>query len=241
MSNERNNLAGIIMLILFVMLNVAIFTVATPQGPQITYNKTETAPVQPAAYINTSGGTFTTMVLNVTYQNDRWKAYAGNVTGKLALQDANSYTIYDWSLATVTGEVYASRNNSITWTQIGCANTTTINNEDSTLNQSASANDNILNTFNNTVHKGFFVGGTQISNSTCPSVDTYVNNTRQAATENASFQEVLLQDNKNLVYTSLLENKHLGFNNKLYDFQMIVAENAQSVNPTPYYFWVELN
>jgi len=241
MSNERNNLAGIIMLILFVMLNIAVFTIALPQGPTITYNHTETAPVQPAALVNTSGGTFTTLVLNITYQNDHWKAYAGNVTGKMALQDANSYSIYDWSLATVTGEVFASRNSSINWAAIQCAQPSTISTEDSALNQSALANDNIANTFNNTVHKGFFVGGVQISNSTCPSIDTFVNNTRQVVSENALFQEILLQDSSKLVYTTLLQDKTQGFNFKKYDFQMIVAEDSQSVNPTPYYFWVELS
>jgi hypothetical protein len=231
----------LIPIILFSLLIFSIVAIAEPQGPVITYNATEYGPVQPAAMINTSGGSFTTLVLNVSYQNQRWKAYAGNVTGRLTLQDSEGYSIYDWGLTTVGGQVYASRNDSVEWSSIGCAPSAIINNEQTILNHAASAADSINSTFSGIGHRAFYVGSSQITQNTCPSIATYINSTAQSLDENALFQQVLLSDSSALVYTTLLEDGKEGFNLRRYDFQMIVAESGISPTPTPYYFWVELS
>jgi len=220
---------------------MSIVVIAEPQGPVITYNVTEYGPIQPAALVNTSGGSFTTLVLNVSYQNQRWKAYAGNVTGKLALQDSEGFSIYDWGLTTVGGQVYASRNDSVDWSSIGCAPSGIVSSEQSFLNHAASATDSINNTFSGIGHRSFYVGSTPITQNTCPSIATFVNSSAQVLDENALFQQVLLSDSNALVYTTLLEDGAEGFNLRRYDFQMIVAESAISPTPTPYYFYVELS
>jgi cytochrome b561 len=232
-----------IALLLALILIMPLFALAdiSQNNVQILNNITVTAPVQPAASITTAGGTFTTLLLNATTQTMRWKAYVGNVTGKFTLRDASNGTIYDWNIANIAGEVYASRNNSITWSSIRCAGNATVTAEQAQLNMSAAKVDSINLTFNNTVHKTFYVGTTLISHSTCRAVATYVNNTRQTATENAAFQEVLLDDTQSMVYATLLENKVQGYNNAPFDFQMIVAESDISATPSPYYFWVELS
>ena len=237
----HNHHGKLLPLAIIAILFMSIFVIAEPQGPIITYNATEYGPIQPAALVNTSGGTFTTLVLNVSYQNQRWKAYAGNVTGRLTLQDGDGFSIYDWGLTTVGGQVYASRNDSVDWSAIGCAPSTIINSEQALLNHSALAADNINNTFSQVGHREFFVGTTPITQSSCPSIATYVNSTAQVIDENALFQQVLLSDNNALVYTTLLEDGEEGFNLRRYDFQMIVAESAISPTPTAYYFWVELS
>jgi hypothetical protein len=58
----------------------------------------------------------------------------------------------------------------------------------------------------------------------------------------SSFQEVVLSDGSNLVYTSLLANDANGFDNKTHDFEMIVGENGHlgDTTSTPYYFYLEL-
>jgi hypothetical protein len=227
--------------LLFLLLGSALFATAEPGGLQVIQNSTETATPRSAANITTAGGTFTTLLLNATTQTPRWKAYVGNVTGSFKLDDANNFTIYDWNITTIAGEVYASRNTTIVWSSIRCAVNSTLIVEQNALNISTTKEDSINRTFNNTVHRGFYVGTRFIGNSTCRAIATYVNSTRQAAAENATFQEILLDDTQSFVYVTLLESKVQGYNNNRYDFQMIVAESEYTTSPSPYYFWAELS
>lgn len=239
---RKNNFITAVIIGLLILISLA-YVYSLPTGPEITYNATVNATPNPAADITTAGGTFTTLILNATMQNYRWKAYVGNVTGKFVLQDANNYSIYDWALTTVAGEVYVSRNDSISWTQVNCSNQTIIGNEEYALNITDSKVDSINRTFNTSIHKTFYVGNIYIRNSTCPAIATYLNGTPQTRNESAAFQEVLLTDRTNLIYSTLLENKIQGFNNQLYDFQLIVPDYGSEAITTsvPYYFFIELS
>jgi len=232
------------LIILVMMLSAVIVSnaQAVPVGPQITFNSTTNSTPRPAAAITTAGGTFTTLTLNATGQTYRWKAYVGNVSGRLVLADANNMSVFDWRVSSVSGEVYATRSNSIDWSSIACAATSTIETEDTFMNMSTNIPDTINKTFNYTTHRTFFVGGTRISNSTCRSVPTYVNGAAQTVSENAAFQQILLQDaSANLVYTTLVNASAVSYNGvNRYDFQMIIAENEYNAVPTNYYLYVEL-
>ncbi|NTV22917.1 MAG: hypothetical protein HGA85_00890, partial [Nanoarchaeota archaeon] len=75
----------------------------------------------------------------------------------------------------------------------------------------------------------------------CRSTFTWVNDTVQAATVNAPFQEVLLHDGTNILYTTFIDDNTKGFNYNRYDFQLIVAERGVGGYPnTRYYFFMEL-
>ncbi|HIJ01190.1 TPA: hypothetical protein HA363_00930 [Candidatus Woesearchaeota archaeon] len=239
---ENISLTSIILFTIIIFtLMLSNHVLAAPQGPIITFNSTQNITPREAAQITTAGGSFTTIVINATTQTPRWKAYVGNVSGMLVLNDATNKSIFDWSLSSVTGEIYATRNNSIDWGTIKCSNTTIITAEESDLNMSSAYADSINNTFKYRIHKRFYVGGTLIQNSSCPSLATYINDTAQSMTENASFQEVMLMDNQlRVVYTTLINQNTLGFNNQQYDFQMIVPENEYQQNPSAYYLYAEL-
>jgi hypothetical protein len=250
---EKNNVSdkGIGQNIMFVILTIALIApiilfnvanvAAVPVGPTILFNSTQTVSPRVATQITTAGGSFTTLVINATTQTPRWKAYVGNVTGKLALDDANNKSIFDWSVTSVTGEVYATRNSTIDWSTIMCANSTVIINEQSGLNISNSNPDSINRTFANRVHRSFYVGTSLITNSTCPAIATYVNGSSQASLENASFQEILLTDSASrMVYSTLINQNTTGYNAQKFDFQMIVAENEFQQTPTTYYLYAEL-
>lgn len=242
--NKNIRRANIIVLLLFI-LGLALFinkpyAMAAPQGASITYNYTENASVRSADYSTAAGGSFTTMVLNITSQTSKWKAYVGNVTGKLTLDNSNNMTIYDWALTVVQGEVYVSRNNSVNFTLLACANRENITAEDTFLNINSSSDDSINKTFNQTKHKPFVIGGTgTIQNSTCFALATYVNDTAQPADENATFQEILLSDRINLVFAAIINDNKAGFDLGSYDFQLIVPDNPTEVSTT-YYFYAEL-
>jgi len=217
------------------------FVIAGPTGVSITSNTTQTVAETAASSLTTAGGTFTTMVLNGTFQNLRWKAYVGNVTGILTLDDSNGYTIYNWNLTSIAGEVYVSRNSTISWSSITCASGSRLSAEQQFLSMNDTSVDSINKTFNTTTHKSFYVGTTQIANSTCRNIATYINDTKQSVSETSKFQEVLLSDSVNMVYAVILEDNVLGFDTSRYDFQLIVPEDDTKTTPTTYYFYAEIS
>jgi hypothetical protein len=228
-----------ILLLLSMLLLTTV--VAIPVGPTILFNSTQNATIRPAAQVTTAGGSFTTLILNTTGQTYRWKAYVGNVSGRLVLDDASNKSIFDWTLASVTGEVYATQNSSIDWSTTACADAATINNEDISMNMTLTNPDTINKTFANTIHKSFYTGTVLIPNSTCRAIATYINGAAQVQSENASFQEILLKDGSSrLVYATLINQNTIGYNSQRYDFQMILAENEFRSTPTTYYLYVEL-
>jgi len=229
--------------IVFLILALILFRLAIgqPAGADITYNVTETKTPAAAEYLNTSGGTFTTLIISGETQNLRWKAYAGNVTGVLTLDDAGDYSIFQWAPTDFTGEVYASRNDSINWDNIRCANQTHIDDEETKMNHTQTSVDSINATFNSQIHKSFFVGNEPIGESTCRSAFTWANDTAQTPSVDAPFQEVLLHDTQSLVYTTFVDDNTQGFNFNNYDFQMILPERGVAGYPnTRYYFYLEL-
>jgi len=218
------------------------FVNSLPAGPIVTYLSNSTAPIISSNRSTDAKGTISVVTLASTQQDYSWKAYVGNVSGKLSLDDGSSYTIYDWSLGVPTGEVYVSRAASVSWADISCASQTMIDNEETAVSMSAVATDSINKTFANIIHRSFAVGTKVIANSTCRSIATYINDTAQTLSETAKFQEVLLGDSVSgrLVYTTLMENNEKGYNNGNYVYQLLVAENESATVPTTYYFYVEL-
>ena len=211
-------------------------------GPTVVFVNNDSGPATTSTLINTSGGTITTVTLNADSQNDRWKAYIGNVSGSLTLDDADGSTIFDWTLSTVAGEVYASRDSDITFSQVNCSNITHIQNEELAINHT-NANDNITATFDELTHDAFLVGDISIPSDTCYSLHTYINDSNQSS----SFQEMVLYDGTNhtdgdILYATILENDLAGFDNQTYDFQMIVPDygTLEISGNLGYYFYVEL-
>jgi hypothetical protein len=240
-TNNASKSAGILLLILVVALSVASTLVAaTPAGGAISNAVTETAVNRTPGSRSDPGGTITTMVLTSVQQNNRWKAYVGNVSGTLTLDDATNFTIYDWDITSFTGEVYASRNSSISWSSVSCANVTNIQAEASFMNMTDTSDD-LNSTFNWSVHKAFTVGTTTLGANTCNSTVTYVNDTRQVPTTASPFQEILIKDaNNQFAYLADISDNVQGFDNQTYDFQLIVPEYTSGAI-TPYYFYAELN
>jgi hypothetical protein len=171
----------------------------------------------------------------------------GNVTGSLTLDDSINNTIYDWTMTTVTGEVYATRKSGTpVWASIVCANDAAIATEQTEL--SMSGIDRINLTFNMTSHQQFEVAGKNFPQNDCNyTTSTYINDSAQAESVNMYFQEVILYDGSDTVYVTILESDEIGYEtgaeeNNTYDFQMLVPENESTsqTSPLTYYFYVEL-
>ena len=254
-----------IFLVYLIALALAFhIAVAAFVGPTVTQVSNSTRTIAANVTVNGSegGGYIYTINLNGLEQNNRWKAYVGNVSGTLTLDDANSYTIYDWNLGAVSGEIYAARNNSpVNFTGLNCtwaatyylaANATPTNrtiedNENSALSHTRL--DNITATFSQRNHSAVQVGDTIIAANPCYAIRPFVNDTNQTAS--TYFDEVIMYDGRdsgkgNVVYVAKIENDVYGYKgtigNTTYDFQLVIPENGASgfTSATSYYFYVEL-
>ena len=240
---RRSVFLAIALLACLVILNTLISLAATPEGPSISYQSNSTRTVENATLRSgDEKGTIITVNLDSLQQNQRWKAYVGNVTGKLTLQDADGYAIYDWTLnSTFTGNVFASRNGTVDWTDINCSTQAHIDAETTFLNHVATADDTINATFNSTDHASFFAADLLMDD--CRYTPTYVNDTPQAQNSTARFQQVLLSDmgSGSILYTTRIENDQMGYNpNMTFDFQLLVPESGTVGVNVNYYFYIEL-
>jgi len=228
----------IVSLIVFsIFMSQLVF--ADPDGVTGNVLSNETKASTSAFEINISGGYISTINITAVTQNLKWKAFVGDFTGKFTLDDASGSTIYDWTLATVSGEIFATRNSSsLTWSSIDCANVTHIETENVNLNHTNSQ-DNITATFSSSTHPGFFVGSVEIAQDSCGYVlNTYVND----AAQTSDFYEVALYTGSSMVYTTILEQNQTGFDGEGYDFQMIAPEVGYPgfSGSTAYYLYAEL-
>ncbi len=238
---ERRNL----LLITFVILSIFFVNFAlgaTPVSPTsvgVLANETKNTSSS-GSNLNSSGGYLVTINLSTITQNPHWKGLVGYLTGRFSLDDVSGSTLYDWSLASVSGEIYATRNSSnIAWSNLTCANTSLLEAENFALNQT-NPYDNITATFRNgNNHTALTVGAVSLSANACNyTLNTYVNNV-----SSSRFTEVALNSRTAIIYAAILENRAIGYDNNTYDFQMIVPDNGASgfSGVIPYYLYVKLN
>jgi hypothetical protein len=243
MKTSNNKTGHRIWILLFMaILMVASAVIAEPTGTTIVSNSTNPGRTNTPANRSDAGGTITTLDLSASQQDQQWKAYVGNISGSLSLQDSNSFTIYEWALSStsITGRIFASRSNAVTWSTVNCTSLANITAEETALNINSSVTDSIKNTFNLTVHPAIAVAGKTISANTCNATSTYVSSARQAQAT-ADFPEVILSDTANFIYATIINNDKTGYigAGTTYDFQLIVADNP-SVTSNMYYFYAEL-
>ncbi|MEM4271193.1 MAG: hypothetical protein QXO70_03820 [Candidatus Pacearchaeota archaeon] len=195
-----------------------------------------------------------------------WQGYFGNVTGTIQLTDAQSRVMYNWSLASPQGEVYASTNSSILWNRIQCFNFTSAGTLDNLGSEVAGATslygynltqlesmfginfddvDGVDETF---VYFGapqghdlFYTANLQFSAGECRSTRIFDSS---GAGVDGNFEEVLMYEptTTSIIFASLLDENQLGFDQATHDFQMLVLENGHGTDTsaTTYYFFVEL-
>ncbi len=240
MEQKNKKTKEISYMFLFAVLLFTSIAVATPTGPSaINVTSNETKTVTSSQEINISGGIISKINITASMQNPHWKAFVGWIDGKFTLDDSSGSTIYDWTLSSVGGEVYATRaSGTANWGSISCADATEITAEDTALNHTGE--DNITSTFTAASNAGTFVtAGTTISAGACSATNTYVNNVSQGAT----FEEVILHDTSDIIFATILEEDSTGYDGSAYDFQMLVPEVALDTwtSSTSYYLYVELS
>jgi len=188
-----------------------------------------------------AAGNVTELSITATAITTGWQGFFGNITGSITLEDASGNVFYNWSgLGSISGEVYASRDNAVTWSTVNCSNSTTISNENAFLGKASSDPDSVTNTFSATSHPSFLVGTINITANSCPSTNAFSGGSQVSN----RFYQVLLQDGDgDVIYTTLIDQDQVGFDSKQYDFELLVGENgnATSQATTTYYFYIELS
>lgn len=259
----KNNRLKIMLTQIF-LISLVAFNIANavPQGPnQINItssgrNAANTAPIS----LDAKAGNVTALVIDATKVTESWQGYYGNITGTIILDDADNYTLYEWSIPHPKGEVYASNGSGVEWTEIYCINVTqngtnplrpggvasNINGTQIELNFGINLTDadGLDETFNDTYTNttGFKVGAITINNEDgCSSTHPLTQETHSDY-----WEEVLLSDNASIIFTAIIKNDGNDFrpgSAQTSDFQMLVLEDGHTGSEdtiSTYYFYVEL-
>ena len=228
--------------IVFVVMAIGLLGVATALAQPIGVEEID--PVSSSRFNDTTtptgvdaqAGNVTELSINATSVTRTWAGFYGNITGRLILANSAGQNFYDWNVSTPSGQVYASRNDSVVWTSVQCLNATEITAENTYLNRTATDPDSLDSTFADTNHPSFFVGTENISG--CPTTQAY----SDGGTQSSQFWQALLSDTTNVIYTTIIEDTTpAGFDGNPWHFQLLVGENGhETPGTTPYYFYVEL-
>ncbi len=254
-------ISAIIALIVITLFIVKPAISVEPSGSTLTIGESSSAAADPADSVAAQAGNVTELNIFGYSTTQSWQGFYGNVTGVIQLADANDDVLYNWSLASPQGEVYASLNSTISWGKVQCLNFTAngtgisggetpggtnlaginISQLEAQFSIDSDDVDGVDETFTLTDHDEFFTANLEFSENECISTRIYGDS---GAGADGEFEEVLLYepDTSSVIFTSLLENNLAGFNGAPYDFQMLVLEDghAGDTGSTPYYFYVEL-
>jgi len=248
----------------------SITVLALPFGAQNTVVKSERSPADTPSNDSALAGNVTELTITGYSITQSWQGYFGNVSGTIQLTDASDNVFYNWSLASPQGEVYASTNDSLAWTNIQCFNFTAtgtyaddsaqrgatslygmnLTQLESSFNIAWDDVDGVNETFSISGthesgggfnHSLFYTNSLQFSQGECPSTHIRGNN---GAIADANFEEVLLYepDSQAVVFAALLDEDVAGFDGATHDFEMLVLEDGHGTDTatTTYFFYVEL-
>lgn len=241
---NKKTLTLLTLLVLSITLSVNVMAVQ-PFGASYTELKTERAPMDAASNDSAIAGNVTEMSVTGFSTTQTWQGYFGNVTGTIQLADASDNQMYNWTLASPEGEIYATTDTSVAWANIACFDLATNHAAlESLFNILADDVDGINETFSTgNGHDMFYTNNVQFTTGLCPSTSIY--DSTGASVDN-NFEEVMLTDQSSateVIFAAILDEEDVaGFDGALHDFEMLVLEDGHGtdVATTTYYFYVEL-
>jgi len=239
-------------LVLFILATLALITVAAPYGPdtvtRVSDERRNFSTIG-AKSVSAQAGNVTQLTINVTTLTKRWQGYYGNITGYVTLDDASGNTMYDCGQDTgvsVVGEIFAANYTISDWNDVVCVNLTAngtgldggsllnVTTLETMYGMNPNDVDGVDETFTST--EDITIGTTTLAD--CPATNMYVNN----ASQSDYWNETLLTENQTttVIFAAKVDQDTNGFNNRIWDFQMIVGEDGDVDGATTYYFYVEL-
>lgn len=246
---------------MFVFLMGTIFAAVEPTGGNVAEGSSATTVADPAdSTIAIAGNVTELTITSDAAVTQTWQGYYGNVSGTIVLSDASDNAMFDWSLASPEGEVYASTNNTVNWDRIQCLNFASdgtylalgdevagaMNQHGTNLDQ-LEAMFGIVSDDVDGVNETFSLAGTHESGEGLAHDLFYTNNLEFAAGEcysthifddtgsatDGKFQEVLLYEpeSQSVIFASILDEEGpMGFDDRNHDFQMLVLENGHGTD-----------
>lgn len=190
-----------------------------------------------------------------------WQGYYGNVSGTIQLADSADNVMYNWTLASPEGQVFASTNNSIVWVNVQCFNFTSTGTYQDETGNGGSTNlygtnltqlenqynidsydvDGVDETFyllGAGTHNVFYVNAKEFSEGECQ--NTRINDDSGFGQDN-HFEEAIMYEptTQSIIFAALLNEDVLGFDNRTHDFEMLVLEDGHNTDTatTTYYFY----
>jgi|APSaa5957512622_1039677.scaffolds.fasta_scaffold05201_5 hypothetical protein len=257
---KKNSLT--IFSLIIITLSLTYLSLAEPNGASVTPGASERSSSGQASNHSALAGNMTELTIFAGGSDSQtWQGYYGNVSGGLTLGDSSNNVLYNWSVITPAGEVYASTNESIDWINIQCFNftatgtyvdesgtggTTNLYGTNATTfensyNIDPTDMDGINETFAANNHDLFYTSSMTFSADECSSLQLFTNASTQ---EDGAFEEMILYEpvSRSVIFSSILEKSKEGFNGKPVDFQMIVPEDGHGSDTatTPYFFFIEI-
>lgn len=233
-------------LILVALLLALIFPVLAiqPFGANYTIINSTTATPDAAQSIPAQAGNVTEININGFTTTQSWQGYFGNVSGTIQLADAADNVMYNWTLASPQGEIYATTSTSVQWSSIACFDLAGNHSAlETAFNISSDDVDGINETFSDTWdHDLFYTNNVAFPANECAATSLFDSS---GASQDNHFEEVLLTDGTSdtqVIFTSLLDEDVLGFDGRPHDFEILVLEDGHGTDTatTLYYFYVEL-
>lgn len=216
---------------------------ATPTGGSLTVGANETKVESEGATEDAIGGNVTELNISISQQTTKWQGYYGNVSGGIVLEDANSHSMFSWTIDDPTGEIYATPLSSLPdWTDYNNdANTANVDSAFSLGTATTGVADNATDTFTET-HTAFYLAGTQIAADVGPCAKT------KNGTGVSNWETVILTDGDggsvttDFMFVGLIREGGTSFKGTgdLCDYQVIVPDDPNDVIATTYYFYVEV-
>lgn len=229
---------------LFLLISVSPVLAIQPFGANYTFVNSSTATPDTPSSIPAQAGNVTEVNINGFTTTQSWQGYFGNVSGTIFLADGSDNQMYNWSLASPQGEIYATTSSSVEWSSIACFDLATNHVAlEAAFNIDSDDVDGVNETFSTgNGHDTFYTNNNEFLTGTCASTSLYDSS---GASQDNHFEEVLLTDQSSatqVIFTSLLDENVLGFDGRSHDFEMLVLEDGHGTDTstTPYYFYVEL-
>ncbi|PLW80939.1 hypothetical protein C0585_00045, partial [Candidatus Woesearchaeota archaeon] len=137
----------VLLAVVFAISSMTVFA-ADPLGAEnITVESSSTRDGASGFNVSAIAGNVTELTIEAISVTQFWQGYYGNVTGTIVLANSNNDTLYDWSVSTATGEIYASTATSVTWASLVCADDTSMNAAEAAFGMDGSEVDGINETF----------------------------------------------------------------------------------------------
>src|SRR4030043_2099826 len=244
-----------ILLVFFLafLLNFPLLFAVEPFGANVNQESTTRATPDNATGIPAIAGNVTEITITGFSTTQSWQGYFGNVSGTIQLADNSDNVMYNWSLASPEGEIYASTNSSITWNYVQCMNFTADGTYNSDTDKAGLTSEHGTNltiledmfgiasddvdgvnetfTFLGSGHNTFYTNNIEFSEGECRNTQVF-SDAEQG--EDNKFEEVLLYEptTRSVIFTSLLNENILGFDKNPHDFEMLVLENGHLTDTT---------